>query len=91
MRISGGLLGTFFASYHANGKFKSVPEILLNEATEEQKEKLATAIRNVLSVENIITLVQFATMIQNDRLLMEAIKTVVQNFIMADMGYTCIS
>lgn len=83
----GGLIGTALASYHASGKFKSVHEILLTEATADQKEKLASALRNLLTAENILTVIQFAATINSDRLLLEAVKKCVQNFVSKDMGY----
>ncbi|OXU23870.1 hypothetical protein TSAR_003688 [Trichomalopsis sarcophagae] len=86
----GGLVGTVAACYHSNGKFKSVPEILMTEASPEQKEKLADAVRNVLTAENILTLVQLAATIQNNRMLLDTIQKVVRDFLTSDMGY-CIS
>ncbi|XP_014206235.1 protein C19orf12 homolog isoform X2 [Copidosoma floridanum] len=83
----GGLLGTGLASYHAGGKFKSVPEILAQEATPEQKEKLATALRNLLNAQNIFTVLELAATMQNNRLLMEAVSKVIREFFMSDMGY----
>lgn len=79
------------ACYHSNGKFKSVPQILMTEASPEQKEKLADAVRNVLTAENIITLVQLAATIQNNRLLLDTIQKVVRDFLTSDMGYSSIS
>ncbi|KAL7298010.1 hypothetical protein TKK_0009018 [Trichogramma kaykai] len=87
---AGGILGTFMSSYHANGKFKSVPEILATEATPAQKEKLAEALKKILTKENIFTLVQLAATIQSDRALLDAIQNVVRQFVTADMGYKCI-
>ncbi|XP_023246825.1 protein C19orf12 homolog isoform X1 [Copidosoma floridanum] len=85
--LAGGLLGTGLASYHAGGKFKSVPEILAQEATPEQKEKLATALRNLLNAQNIFTVLELAATMQNNRLLMEAVSKVIREFFMSDMGY----
>lgn len=88
--FSGGLLGTALASFHANGKFKSVPEILNQEATPEQKEKLARAIRNILKAENITILLNLAITLQaNDALRDKILKTVLE-FLNNDLGYRCI-
>ena len=75
------------ASYHASGKFKSVPEILATEASAEQREKLADAIRNILTAENIMTLVQLAATIQSNKAIMDMIQKVVRDFLTTDMGY----
>ncbi|KAJ8688379.1 hypothetical protein QAD02_024174 [Eretmocerus hayati] len=86
----GGSLGTALAYFHGNGKFKSVPEILANDATPQQKEKLADAIRNLVTPENIFTIIQFTAALQNNQFLMEQVIKLVRNFLMSDMGYNCI-
>lgn len=84
------MLGTVLSSYHASGKFQSVPEILAQHATERQKEKLADALRNLLTAEHIMTVVQLIAAAQNNALLMQSIQKVVRDFLASDMGYNCI-
>ncbi|XP_058798581.1 protein C19orf12 homolog [Phymastichus coffea] len=88
---AGGLVGTLISSCHANGKFKSVPEILMKDTTQQQKEKLANALRNFLTKENIITIVQLITASQNNPLLLQSIKKIVRDFLMTNMGYRNVS
>lgn len=84
----GGLLGTLGASYYANGinNFKSIPEILRDDATPEQREKLVIAIKDIMSAENLYTLTAFVAALSNDVMLKETISQVVREFLRSDMG-----
>lgn len=73
---------------YASGKFKSVPEILKNEATPEQQERLAHALRNLFSAENILTIAQLIATVESNKFLLDAIGQLVTEFLMSDMGYS---
>lgn len=82
----GGIGGSCLAAYLAQGKYKTVTEIINQDLTEEQKEKLASELRKCLTAQNIFTLVEFALRLQNNALLMDAIVQVVRQFITSDLA-----
>lgn len=68
------------------GQFKSVPEILKNDTTIEQKIKLTNAFRNLLTQENIISIADFALRATNDGNIISLLITLVVKFLQNEMN-----
>lgn len=70
----------------AQGKFKTVPEIINQDLSAEQKEKLADELRKCLTAQNIYTVCEFALRVQSNELLLESIVHIVRQFITSDLA-----
>ncbi|XP_058804496.1 protein C19orf12 homolog [Phymastichus coffea] len=84
---AGGLIGTAAAFSYGHGKFKSVPQVLAQDATPEQREKLAKAIRSILNARNILVVAQFVEAMRTDEKLLQDVKLVIRDFLKKAMGY----
>lgn len=79
------MAGSCLAAYLSQGKFKTVTEIVNEDLTEEQKEKLADEVRKCLTAQNIFTIAEFALRLQSNDLLLEAVVQIVRQFITSDL------
>lgn len=85
-KIVGGLLGTGIATYLGKGQFKSVPEILYNDLSNEQREDLAAAIRHVVTPQNVMTIAHLVLSFQSNEQLVLMVLNVVRNFLSSEMS-----
>lgn len=64
-----------------HGKFKSVPDIILNDMTDDHREKLASSLRECLTAKNIYTLAEFIVATQTSGSLVPAVILIVKEFL----------
>ena len=82
----GSLIGGYLATGMINETIKSVPHILRNEITPEQRERLAQLVRNRLLKNDIYTLGEFRHSVTTSQALMGIIIQIVMVFL-SDIGY----
>ncbi|XP_012278065.1 protein C19orf12 homolog isoform X2 [Orussus abietinus] len=77
--ILGGVVSFVMASIN-QGKFRSVADIIKNDLSSDEKEKLAEALRNCLTIRNIVTLQALINNLQSDDALERILEVVVKEF-----------
>lgn len=82
----GGLVSSCVAGYMSEGNLKSVPYIICNETTPEQREKLAQLIINLLSSKHITTLRNFILSAHTSEDLVAAIVQILIMFLSSELG-----
>lgn len=85
--ISGGILGAGLGYNYSRGRFKSVPQILVEDATLEQKDRLANAILSLLNEMNIVGIAQLSQALQTNRALVQTVIVTVRKFFEVSMNY----
>ncbi|XP_076662028.1 protein C19orf12 homolog [Halictus rubicundus] len=83
----GGAMSSCVAGYASYGKFKSVPHILLNETTPEQRKKLSEELSKLVNARNIKTLQDFIFAINNNKTLSQTIVQILIMFLSSEMHY----
>lgn len=82
----GGLIGGYLATCMIDETINSVPHILRNEITPEQRERLVQLVHNHLLKNNIYTLDKFRHSVTTSQALMGMIVQIVMVFL-SDIGY----
>ncbi|KAK0098503.1 hypothetical protein PV326_007764 [Microctonus aethiopoides] len=67
----GGVLGSLATSYMMDGSFKSVPDIILTETTDAQRQALFEDIVNLLNAENIYNISMLILRLNSDEAISE--------------------
>ncbi|XP_063983483.1 protein C19orf12 homolog [Diachasmimorpha longicaudata] len=86
----GGTVAGVTTAYKWNGSFRSVPNILLNDLTEVQKNRLATALKRLLTQQNILTAADFALKVATYDSITGLVIPIVRSFLETDMRVTVI-
>lgn len=82
----GGTVSSVIATYVAQNEFKSVPYIIWNETTPEQRKKLAELIINFLNSKNIKKLTDFVLSIPNNISLQEGLIQILIFFLSSELN-----
>lgn len=85
----GGILSSIISAAVGHNEFKSVPYIILYEATSEQREKLAILIVKFLNLRNIWTLTDLLR--SNKEGLGLGIMLIIKKFLAENMHYTVLN
>ncbi|XP_043788163.1 protein C19orf12 homolog [Apis laboriosa] len=82
----GGILSSLIATWVAQNEFKSVPYIVWNETTPEQRRKLAKLIIDFLNSKHIKKLKDFVFSIPNDTSLQEGLIQILISFLFSELN-----
>ncbi|XP_034949616.1 protein C19orf12 homolog [Chelonus insularis] len=77
----GGIVAGVTASALNEGEFRSVPDILMNDLSEEQTRRLANSIRSLLSQENIMTVAALSMRMMSEAGFRETLRSVIEMFL----------
>lgn len=72
-------------AYSMNGKFRAVPDVLLNEMTKTQQLRLALAVRSLLTQQNILTIADFALKVATYDSVIGLVIPIVKSFLETEM------
>ncbi|XP_011314162.1 protein C19orf12 homolog [Fopius arisanus] len=84
----GGTLAGATTAYAMNGKFRSVPDVLINELNKAQQLRLALAVKNILTQQNILTIADFALKVATYDSVIGLLIPIVKSFLETDMRAT---
>lgn len=82
----GGILSSIIATYVAQNEFKSVPYVIWNETTPEQRRQLTKLIIDFLNSKHIKTLKDFVLSIPNDTSLQEGLIQILISFLFSELN-----
>nr|XP_023025614.1 protein C19orf12 homolog [Leptinotarsa decemlineata] len=82
----GGTLGSITAAWRSREKYRSVVDILRNELTSQQQEKLATSIKNILQNVKPDDCIKLLALVLTSTSLKEAVLKEIGNFLMKEMS-----
>ncbi|XP_015108595.1 protein C19orf12 homolog [Diachasma alloeum] len=84
----GGTVAGATTAYRMNGKFRSVPDVLLNELSKVQKVRLAMAVKSLLTQQNILTVADFALKVATYDSVIGLVIPIVKSFLETDVRAT---
>ncbi|XP_076303326.1 protein C19orf12 homolog [Lasioglossum baleicum] len=87
----GGAMSGCIAGYVSYGKYKSVPSILLNETTPEQRNKLSEELFKVVNAKNINTIKEFVFAMNSNKEFTQVIIQLLIMFLSSEMKYKVVA
>ncbi|XP_015598205.1 protein C19orf12 homolog [Cephus cinctus] len=82
----GSTFGGCTASYVLRGTFKSVPQIIKEDLTPEQRKKLAASVQELCSTHNIQTALQLALYLKDDKALLLMVIQLIKTFLESELA-----
>jgi hypothetical protein len=76
------------AAYKSQGKFKSAVYVIMYEMSENEKQKLANSVKNVISSIDTSDVLTLVTMLNSNRIIRDSVIALIKNTLTSDMGLT---
>lgn len=87
-KITGSAAAGAVAAYKSQGKFKSAVYVIMYEMSENEKQKLANSVKNVISSIDTSDVLTLVTMLNSNRIIRDSVIALIKNTLTSDMGLT---